>query len=712
MTWSCSRSECSLPTNREERWTCLSETITLSLSRRRTPARAPRVAQGSSSPVRPWARWISSTASSAPAQWRRRFRPISASGRTVGPRLTTSKRRSVPERTIAGDGAAAPEPVRLGVYTCHCGGNIGHVVQCERVAEIIGRMPDVVVARTDPSFCSDAGQAIIEQDIKELGINRVVIGACTPSLHEQTFRNAVTRAGIAGLRCALDVARQGIRVTLVEKSPFLGGRVAQLGTVFPTDEDPLRLLHELIHAVTAHPSITVLTQSEVTGLSGYVGNFNVHVTQHSRGVEKDTAEELLAACTQTTPDEFDYGLTQRKVIYRSYPDSYPAIPAVDWEHHDGRPLQVGGRSVELRDEPRIHELTAGAIALATGFDPYEPRHGEYGYGEISEVVTLPQLIRILARVREGEPLTWNGHPIRAMAVIHCVGSRELDGVQEPHADGPVNSYCSRVCCTASLHAAVTLRQRFPDLDIYDLYQDIRTYGRGHEEIYRHARTSMVRFLRYHGDQRPEVVAAPAGDLHPVVVRVKDSLTYGEEIDVPVDLVALAVGMMPRQIDDLANMLKVSRGADRFLLEAHPKLRPVEMAVRGIVLAGTAQGPMNIQESLSAASAAAAKVAVLLGQGLVELPPFVACVNTAKCDGTGACVQACREKGAITLQTFNEDGGELRRAVVTPANCTGCGACVGVCPNRAIDVQAWTLAQYEAMVDAIGADIPGVAGADE
>ncbi len=682
----------------------------------------------------------------------------------------------MPERTIAGDGAAAPEPVRLGVYTCHCGGNIGHVVQCERVAEIIGRMPDVVVARTDPSFCSDAGQAIIEQDIKELGINRVVIGACTPSLHEQTFRNAVTRAGlnpylyqhvgireqdswvhskdpegatekavhlmaagvakarlltplepirlsaekralvigagIAGLRCALDVARQGIRVTLVEKSPFLGGRVAQLGSVFPTDEDPLRLLHELIHAVTAHPSITVLTQSEVTGLSGYVGNFNVHVTQHSRGVEKDTAEELLAACTQTTPDEFDYGLTQRKVIYRSYPDSYPAIPAVDWEHHDGRPLQVGGRSVELRDEPRIYELTAGAIALATGFDPYEPRHGEYGYGEIPEVVTLPQLIRILARVREGEPLTWNGHPIRAMALIHCVGSRELDGVQKPHADGQVNSYCSRVCCTASLHAAVTLRQRFPDLDIYDLYQDIRTYGRGHEEIYRHARTSMVRFLRYHGDQRPEVVAAPAGDLHPVVVRVKDSLTYGEEIDVPVDLVALAVGMMPRQIDDLANMLKVSRGADRFLLEAHPKLRPVEMAVRGIVLAGTAQGPMNIQESLSAASAAAAKVAVLLGQGQVELPPFVACVNTAKCDGTGACVQACREKGAITLQTFNEDGGELRRAVVTPANCTGCGACVGVCPNRAIDVQAWTLAQYEAMVDAIGADIPGVAGADE
>jgi heterodisulfide reductase subunit A2 len=682
----------------------------------------------------------------------------------------------MPERKSPDREVPASEKVRVGVYTCHCGGNISHVVQCERVAEILGAMPDVAVARTDPSFCSDAGQAIIEQDIKNLGINRVVIGACTPSLHEQTFRNAVTRAGlnpylyqhvgireqdswvhssdpegatdkairlmaagvakarllaplepirlsaarqalvigggVAGLRCALDIARQGVRVTVVEKSPFLGGRMAQLTSVFPTDEDPLQLLHDLIREVAAHPDITVLTQSEVTGLSGYVGNFSVRVTQHSRGVEQAAAEALMAACTQETPDELNYGLTQRKVIYRPYPESYPATPAVDWEHYDGKPLSVGGEAVVLKDEPQIHELTAGAIAIATGFDPYEPRHGELGYGEIPEVVTLPQLIRILSRLREGEPLTWNNHPVRDMALIHCVGSRELDGVHEPQADGQVNSYCSRVCCTASLHTAVELRQRFPKLNIYELYQDIRTYGRGHEEIYRRALSSMVRFLRYRGTERPEVAAAPAGDTHPVLVRVKDTLSCGEEIGVPVDLVVLAVGMMPRQTDDLVSMLKVSRGADRFLLEAHPKLRPVEMAARGIVLAGTAQGPMNINESLSAASAAAAKVAALLGQGRVELPPFVALVDAGKCDGTGACVRACQEEGAIALQGFEEDGREVRRAVVTPANCTGCGACVGVCPNRAIDVQAWTLAQYEAMVDAITAEIPTMAEAHE
>jgi heterodisulfide reductase subunit A len=661
------------------------------------------------------------------------------------------------------------EEVRVGVYTCHCGGNISHVVQCERVAKAMSKLPDVVVSRTDPSFCSDAGQAIIEQDIKELGINRVVIGACAPSLHEQTFRGTVTRAGlnpylyhhvgireqdswvhstdhdgatekaarlmaagvakarllipldpirlgaevhalvigggVAGLRAALDIARQGIQVTLVEKSPFLGGRMAQLESIFPTDENPRELLQTLIETVIANARIKVLTQSEVSGVSGYVGNFNVKVTQHARGVPEHMAEALLSACAQETPDSFNYGLTRRKVIYQPYPGCYPATPAVDWEHYDGQPIQVNGKTILLEDDVQVRDFTVGAVVVATGFDPYEPRQGEYGYGELPQVITLPQLIRYLAISKGDTELRWNGKPVRNVALIHCVGSRELDGIDEPQADGQVNNYCSRICCTASLHTALLLRQQFPKVNLYELYQDIRTYGRGHEEIYRHAQNSMVRFIRYHGDERPQVVAAASNDTHPVMVQVKDFLTYEEEIEIPVDLVVLAVGMMPRQLDDLVNMLKISRGADRFLLEAHPKLRPVEMAVRGIVLAGTEQGPMNIQESLAAASAAAAKVASLLGKGKVELPPFVARVDAAKCDGTGACVEACQEEGAIALQIFNENGVEVRRAVVTPANCTGCGACVGVCPNRAVDVQAWTLAQYEAMVDAIAMDLP-------
>jgi heterodisulfide reductase subunit A len=220
--------------------------------------------------------------------------------------------------------------------------------------------------------------------------------------------------------------------------------------------------------------------------------------------------------------------------------------------------------------------------------------------------------------------------------------------------------------------------------------------------------SGVRFIRYHGEERPKVVEASANDTHPVLVHVKDSLTYNEELEIPVDLVVLAVGIQPRQVDKLVGMLKLSRGNDRFLLEVHPKLRPVETAVNGVILAGTAQGPMNIQESLAAASAAAAKVVSLLGRGKVELQPFVAAVDAEKCNGTGACVQACEYDGAIALQTFIENGKEVKRAVVTPANCSGCGACVSACPNGAIDVQGWTLSQYEAMVDAIASDIPSFA----
>jgi heterodisulfide reductase subunit A2 len=659
------------------------------------------------------------------------------------------------------------ENVRIGVYTCYCGGNISHVVDCERVAKTISRLDDVVVSRTDLSFCSDAGQAIIEQDIRELGINRVVVGACAPSLHEQTFRGAVTRAGlnpylyyhvgireqdswvhsndhesatekavrlmasgvakarlltpldpirlgaerhalvigggIAGLRAALDIARQGIRVTLLEKSPFLGGRVAQLECVFPTGEAARGLLRELIQEVAAHPNITILTQSMLTGVAGYVGNYEIQVRQEGHGLSDNEAEALMAACTQEVPDDFNYGLTRRKVIYLAYPGCYPSTPAADWENYIGEPIQVNGKSVLLKNEANSFTLNVGAIVVATGFNPYQPRQGEYGFGELPEVVTLPHLIRILAQIPEGKPLLWNGRLVRDVAFIHCVGSREIEGVDEPHEDGQVNNYCSRVCCTATLHMMDELHQRFPSLNIFDLHEDIRTYGRGHEDYYLKTLEGGARFVRFHGTDRPTVQVAPPGESHPVLVQVNDTLTYGERVEIAADLVVLAVGMTPRLVDDLVQMLKISRGNDRFLLEAHPKLRPVETAVNGVVLAGTAQGPMNIQESLAAASAAAAKVATLLGQGKVELPPFVARVDAEKCDGQGACVQACVYEGAIALKTFSENGKEARQAVVTPANCMGCGACVGVCPNRAIDVQSWTLAQYEAMVDAIAKD---------
>ncbi|MBN1538275.1 MAG: CoB--CoM heterodisulfide reductase iron-sulfur subunit A family protein [Anaerolineales bacterium] len=610
--------------------------------------------------------------------------------------------------------------------------------------------------------------AVIEKDIKELGINRVVIGACAPSLHEQTFRNTVMRAGlnpylyyhvgireqdswvhsddkegatekairllaagiakarlltplepihlgaerhalvigagVAGLRAALDTAQQGIHVTLVEKASFLGGRMAQLNSIFPSGEAAVDLLKQLIHEVVEHPLITVFTQAKVTNVDGYIGNYEISIQQDGRGFQSDIeAEALMAACTQEVPNEFDYGITKRKVIYRACKNCYPPLPAVDWENYNGEPIQVDGKSIVLKNEPKLFNIKAGAIVMATGFDPYQPSQGEYGFSELPEVITLPQLIRFLALNHDKKELIWNGRKVRDVAFIHCVGSRQIEGVDEPQPDGQVNNYCSRVCCTATLHMIEELNKLYPDLNIYDLHEDIRTYGRGHEDYYLRVLESKARFLRFTGTERPIVMAAPSGDTHPVLVHIKDTFTYGDEIEIAADLVVLAVGMVPRTVDDLVQMLKISRGNDRFLLEVHPKLRPVETSVNGIVLAGTAQGPMNIQESLTAASAASAKVATLLGKSKVELPPFVAHVDADKCEGDGICIDICISEGALALVTFGENGNEVKRAVVTPANCAGCGACVGVCPNRAIDVQAWTLAQYEAMVDAIAMD---------
>ncbi len=661
--------------------------------------------------------------------------------------------------------------IRIGVYTCRCGGNIGDVVNVEQVAEALKKLPNVVVTRTDMSLCSDAGQALIEADIREHGLNRVVVGACAPSLHEQTFRGTVARAGlnpyfyhhvgireqaswvhhhdpigatdksfrllsagvakarrleslepirliakqhalvigggVAGLRAAWDIARRGLKVTLIEKTPFLGGHMAQLETMFPTNQNAREALHDLIEKVLAQPNITVHTQTELIGIKGYVGDFQIQLRQQSRGVNEacEHLETAIAACPIELPDEFNYGLTSRKAIYRAYPGCYPATAAIDWEHCDrcGQCLSGNGHGINLTNDPKAFEINVGAIVMATGFNLYEPPHGEYGYGELPEVITLAKFIRLQALTDDHAPFKWNDRPVHSLAMIHCVGSRQIEGISAPQPDGQVNNYCSRVCCTATLHAANDLRQRFPTVNVFDVYQDIRTYGRGHEEYYQQAGKNLVRFMRFHSDEIPQVVRAPQDDPYPVLVKVKDTLTQSEDLDLPVDLVVLATGIMPNPIDDLIKLLKIAPGTDRFLLEVHPKLRPVETAVPGIVLAGTAQGPMNIQESCTAAEAAAAKVSVLLAQGSVQLEPYVARVDVDSCTGTGQCVEVCQYEDAISLQTFTIDGQTVQRAVVTPANCVGCGMCVSACPNRAIDVQGWTLDQYEVMVDAIADD---------
>jgi heterodisulfide reductase subunit A len=365
---------------------------------------------------------------------------------------------------------------------------------------------------------------------------------------------------------------------------------------------------------------------------------------------------------------------------------------------------VGICPEKIPEKSEEYTIAAGVILLATGFKPYSPRKGEYGFGEFEEVVTLPEFIKLMAKSqRNGDLLEINGKKIKSVAIIHCVGSRQIPGIHEEDETGYLNEYCSRTCCTATLHAANAVRDTYPGTRVFDFYRDIRTYGRGQEELYERASKNKILFLRYEPAEAPVVERNNGSNGYPLLVKVNDTLTFGEEVEVPVDLVVLAVGMEPNNVSNLVEMLKLPVGADRFLQEVHPKLRPVESSVAGILLAGTCQSPMDTGEACSGASSAAVKASSLLGRGYVELDPFVAEVDLAKCTGAGACVEACLREGALSLVGIEVDGEKVRRAEVNPALCNGCGACVAVCPENAINVKGWTLKQYEAMVDMIVAD---------
>ncbi len=281
----------------------------------------------------------------------------------------------------------------------------------------------------------------------------------------------------------------------------------------------------------------------------------------------------------------------------------------------------------IPESPEEFDLAAGVIVLATGFKPYQPRRGEYGYQEFPEVVTLPEFIRLMAEAPTGgDTLVLNGRQLRGIAMIHCVGSRQIPGIHEENEGGYLNEYCSRTCCTATLHAADLIRASYPKTQVFDFYRDIRTYGRGQEELFAQTSKEQVRFFRFNPGEEPQVERNPHATGHPLLVKVKDVLTYGEELEVPVDLVVLAVGQEPNDISDLVEKMKIPVGADRFLQEVHPKLRPVEVSVGGILLAGTCQAPFDVGETAAAAGAAAVKAAAVLTRGYVYVGPL--------CGGSG------------------------------------------------------------------------------
>ena len=603
---------------------------------------------------------------------------------------------------------STPE-AKVGVYVCHCGGNISNTVDVEKVVTAASKMQGVTVAKRNMFMCSDPGQDLIIDDLKEGKIDRVVVAACAPSLHELTFRSAILRAGmnpylyvhanireqvsfvhegdeatkkaiaivaaavgkvrevaplettnvtvnghatvvgagVAGLKSALDMAKKGLRVAIVEKSPFLGGQTALLDKLYPYGDRAGDIITTLTREVASHPNIEIHTCSELVKQEGYIGNFKLTISKQPPTDEKDLANLDKVVSGSAGSNEFI-----------PFTGIFNASPP------------------EGKEE---FEIETGAIVIATGFSAYVPKDGEYGYNEFPEVITLRDLIRELAENKgTGEYLEINGRTIKSIAMIHCVGSRQVEGVHEPDENGYLNPNCSRTCCTGLLHSALEILDRHPGTSIFDVYRDIRTYGRAHEELYAEASGKGVRFVRFDVENQPAV--KKNNDGYVLSVLAKDNLLQNEELEIPADLVVLAAGMHPGDIEPLIDLLKIHCGADGFLLEVHPKLRPVEVFTAGIYLAGSCQAPMDVTEATAAASAAASKASILLGKGEVSLEPFVSTVNKEECAKCLTCVRAC----PFDVPIIEEDG-----AYINPAACYGCGACVSACPGGAI-----SLAQYD------------------
>jgi len=643
------------------------------------------------------------------------------------------------------------EEPRVGVFVCHCGMNIAGTIDVKQVVEYAKTLPHVVDAKEYVFMCSAPGQDLIKETVKKCSLNRVVVAACSPSMHEPTFRAAlketglnqyllemvnireqcswvhsdekrkgtekakdlirmavakanllepledlrfkveptslVIGGGVAGLRASVDLAERGYKVHLIEELPTLGGRAARLGKLAHVDMRGVEMAGSMIKTAISNANITAHVGSELEDLDGSVGYFRAKIRKKPRFVDSKCTlcGECFKVCPVEVPNEYEYGTSKRKAIYLPFKEAYPPIAVIDSDActRCGECVKVcEPHAINLDEVSQDIDAIAGSVVLATGFSPYEPPEGEYGYKRSERVLTLFQLERLLD---EGGPtggeLKLDGSVPRTIAFIMCVGS--LGTTKNAH------QYCSRMCCASALKNILTIKDRFPDTEIYVIYKDMRTYGRGDEELYEEAAEKMVKFVMF---DDPPSVETQSGNLE---VRVWD-MTLQEDLLIPVDAVVLAVGMSPSEdLPKVRTVVKVGCSPEGFLREAHLKLRPVEAPADGIYLAGSVTSPKNIIESVTAGSASASKAAALFGKEEVIIEPMIAHVTEEICSGCAICIAMC-PYGAIS----RKKKGDKFVAEVDKALCKACGACVAACPSGAMQQAGFKDVQVMAQVAAL------------
>ena len=583
------------------------------------------------------------------------------------------------------------EEPRVGVFICHCGVNIGGVVNVPETTEYAKKLPYVAYAEHNLYTCSEAGLAAIKKAIEEYNLNRVVVASCTPRTHEPLFRSAcqeaglnpylfemanirdqcswvhvheperatakakdlvrmavakaallepqiepevevrdtslVIGAGIAGMTAALSMANQGFKVYLIEREKEPGGIVRKLYKLYPTLVDSSEVVDPLIEAAGSHKNIEFMSSTTLKEISGYVGNFDAVLT---------------------SPD--------------------------------------GDKEVKV-----------GTIIVACGALNYRPPMGLYQYGVYDRVLTQEELDGILKKGSLEEP--------DRIVMIQCVGARkgeirpsELEAFPRSDTAELLRKilrarkeegwpYCSRICCMNAIKNAILVKEKSPRTDVVILFGDLRVY-KEYEDFYRRARDLEVRFIRHIEEVPPEITQTSDGKLE---VMAYDALS-GLEVKFPADWVVLSTPLRPRRGEViLARMLKIPISTDGFLMEAHLKLRPVDTNVDGVFLAGTVSGPKDVSESIITGEAAAARASILMGNRKVSTEAVTAVVDKDLCIGCGLCEEICPYGGPKI---------EERKSKIREILCRGCGSCAAECPRRAITMRHFGDHQVLAQVTAL------------
>ncbi len=659
---------------------------------------------------------------------------------------------------------------KIGVFVCWCGSNIAGTVDVQAVSDALAKEPGVVYSTNYQYMCSEAGQNLIKDAIKEYGLTGVVICSCSPRMHEATFRKAVASVGlnpymlevanvreqcswihkdkavatekaiilgraaiakvqlnaplqagespvvkralvigggIAGIQTALDIAEAGFDVDIVEKTPTIGGKMAQIDKTFPTLDCASCIVTPKMVDCSQNEKIHIYSYSEVEDVKGFVGNFTVKIKKKARYVDENKCTgcgDCTTKCPmKNVPNEFNLGLDNRRAIYIPFAQAVPKVATIDPNYCNmlkngkcGVCAKVcSAGAIDYKQQDQFIEEKYGAIVVATGYNPIKlDKFEEFGYALSKDVVTSLELERLmnaagptggtLLRPSDGK------HP-HTIVFVQCVGSRDTSGCGKP--------YCSKICCMYTAKHAMLIREKYPDTDVYVFYIDVRTPGKNFDEFYRRA----VEQYGVHYIKGMVGKVAPRAD-GKLMVQASDLLA-DEQLHIEADLVVLAAAIEPdKSARHLATMLTASMDTNDFFTEAHPKLRPVESPTAGIFLSGVCQGPKDIPETVSQASAAAAKVIGLLVKDKLTTNPCVAHSNELMCNGCSTCERVC-PYGAITYieKEFRmpDRTTQVRRvASVNPAVCQGCGACTVACPSGAMDLNGFSNSQIMAEVDAI------------